>query len=147
MCFRCSGDNSGVIPRGSGGGSSSRTEQNVSGKGNSWRGNECSPFCNREPTSGIFSRSGSRPIAPRGPLVPPCKSGRLWFPRMRGGCRAQGKGSTVPGAAAGSSGAAGRLPPGRRDPAAASGHPKDGKKSPSRKPVLLMGINRVGQRF
>lgn len=50
MCFRCSGDNSGVIPRGSGGGSSSCTEQNVSSKGNSWRGNEGSPFCNREPS-------------------------------------------------------------------------------------------------
>lgn len=43
--------------------------------------------------------------------------------------------------------AAGRLPPRCWDPAAASGHPKDGKKSCSPKPVLLMGINLVGQGF
>lgn len=69
MCFRCSGDNSGVIPRGSGGGSSSGTEQNVSSKGESWGGNRGSA-CNGGPgpmaNPGGFSIQGAADGTSRG---------------------------------------------------------------------------------
>lgn len=69
MCFRCSGDNSGVIPRGSGGGSSSGTEQNVSSKGESWGGKRGSA-CNGGPgpmaNPGGFSAWGAADGTSRG---------------------------------------------------------------------------------
>lgn len=90
MCFRCSGDNSSVIPRGSGGGSSYCSQRNVSSKGNSWRGNECSSLSDSKAHPGpcqVYSvvrdtlgTSSERSF----------KSSRFLFPGIQRGARAPG---------------------------------------------------------